>query len=173
MTHPAAAGATAAIVFQPIGIIRTEHHRPEQTPVQPVYAHGCLGRAEILPPYRPGLRDLEGFSHVILLYHFHQAAPPQLIVHPFTGDRPCGVFATRHPQRPNPIGMSLVRLLRMEEGILHLEEVDMLDGTPLLDIKPFVPRFDRVDHARGGWTDAVDDAAARRRGERGLRPSTP
>ena len=136
--------------------------------MQPVYAHGCPGQAEILPAYRDGLRDLDGFSHVILLYHLHKAGPPQLIVHPFTCDRACGVFATRHPQRPNPIGMSLVRLARVEGSTLHLLDVDMLDGTPLLDIKPFVPRFDRAEGARGGWTEAVDDAVARQRGQRGV-----
>ena len=163
-------GARNAVVFQPIGIIRTRHRLAEHTPVQPIYARGCPGRAEIWPPYREGLRDLEGFSHVILLYHLHKAGPPRLMVQPYTGDRPCGVFATRHPQRPNPIGMSLVRLVRMEGGILHLLDVDMLDGTPLLDIKPFVPRFDLVENARGGWTEAVDDAIARQRGQRGFSP---
>jgi len=157
------------VAFQPIGIIRTPHRLAEQTPVQPIYARDCPGRAEILPAYREGLRDLDGFSHVLLLYSFHQAGPPLLTVIPFTGDRPCGVFATRHPQRPNPIGLSLVRLVRVEGGILHLLDVDMLDGTPLLDIKPFVPRFDLVDDARGGWTEAVDDATARQRGQRGFR----
>jgi tRNA-Thr(GGU) m(6)t(6)A37 methyltransferase TsaA len=170
MRRSAAIDARDAIVFQPIGTLRTPHRLVEHTPVQPVYARGCPGQAEVLPPYHQGLRDLEGFSHVILLYHLHKAGPPQLIVQPFTGDRPCGVFATRHPQRPNPIGLSLVRLVRVEGGILHLLDVDMLDGTPLLDIKPFVPRFDRFENARGGWTEAVDDAIARQRGERGFSP---
>jgi tRNA (adenine37-N6)-methyltransferase len=158
----------AGITLHPIGLLRTPHRLPERTPVQPLYARGCPGRAEILPAYREGLRDLAGFSHVILLYHFHEAGPAKLIVQPFTGDRPCGVFATRHPQRPNPIGMSLVRLTRVEGGILDLLDVDMLDGSPLLDIKPFVPRFDLIEDARGGWTEAVDDATARQRGQRGF-----
>jgi tRNA (adenine37-N6)-methyltransferase len=165
---PTSGTALAPVVFQPIGVIRSRHRAAEQTPVQPIYARGCPGQAEIFPQYRDGLRDLEGFSHVILLYHLHQAGPARLIVQPFTGDRPCGVFATRHPQRPNPIGMSLVRLVRVEGGRLHLEDVDILDGTPLLDIKPFVPRFDLVEEARGGWTEGVDDAVARQRGQRGF-----
>ena len=131
--------------LQPIGVIRSGHRVAEQTPVQPVYARGCAGWAEILPQYREGLRDLDGFSHIFLLYHLHRAGPLQMRVQPFTGDRPCGVFATRHPQRPNAIGLSLVRLVRVEEGVLHLEDLDVLDGTPLLDIKPFIPRFDCVD----------------------------
>ena len=170
MKTPTLHEASDAVVFQPIGIIRTRHRLAEHTPVQPIYARGCPGRAEIWPPYREGLRDLEGFSHVILVYHLHEAGPAQLIVQPFMGDRPCGVFATRHPQRPNPIGLSLVRLVRVEGGILHLEDVDILDGTPLLDIKPFVPRFDMAEGARGGWTEAVDDDTVRQRGQRGFHP---
>jgi len=153
-------------VFQPIGIIRSRHRSAERTPIQPVFASGCPGRVELFPAYREGLRDLEGFSHVILLYHLHRAGPPQLTVRPFLGDRPCGVFATRHPQRPNPIGFSLVRLSRIQGCILHLLDVDILDGTPLLDIKPFVPRFDRVPRARGGWTTRVPNRVAARKGRR-------
>jgi tRNA-Thr(GGU) m(6)t(6)A37 methyltransferase TsaA len=160
------------VSFQPIGVIRSGHRFAEQTPVQPVYARGCAGRAEILPEYREGLRELDGFSHIILLYHFHRAGPFQMTVRPFIGDRLFGVFATRHPQRPNAIGLSVVRLVSVEEGVLHLEDLDVLDGTPLLDIKPFIPRFDCVEGARGGWTDAVNETNARRRGQRGFSPQT-
>ena len=157
-----------AVMFQPIGIIRTRHRLAGRTPIQPTFARGCPGRAEIFPPYREGLRDLAGFSHVILLYYLHKAGPPQLTVRPFLGNRCCGVFASRHPRRPNPIGMSLVRLVQIKSGVLHLLDVDILDGTPLLDIKPFVPRFDLVEGARGGWTEAVDDGTAGRSGRRRL-----
>lgn len=166
MTPSDTSNLLPGVVLQPIGVLRTPHRVPERTPVQPVYARGCSGLAEVWPAYRAGLRDLDGFSHVLLLYHLHRAGPAQLTVHPFTGDRPCGVFATRHPQRPNALGLSLVRLLGVEAGVLRLLDVDMLDGSPLLDIKPFVPRFDLVENARGGWTEAVDEAIARQRGER-------
>ncbi len=166
MTNPARQ-EIPKVAFKPIGLLRTPHREPERTPIQPIYARGCPGRAEILPPYQEGLRDLEGFSHIYLLYHFHQAGPAQLTVEPFLGHRPCGVFATRHPRRPNPIGLSLVRLVRIEGGLLHLLDVDMLDGTPLLDIKPYVPRFDQVEGACGGWTEAINDPDAERRGQRG------
>ena len=102
-----------------------------------------------LPPYRDGLEGLAGFSHVFLLYHFHWVEAPELRVQPFTDDPPCGIFATRHPQRPNGIGLSPVRLVRLEAHVVHLENVDILYGTPLLDLKPFIPRFDCVERARG------------------------
>jgi tRNA-Thr(GGU) m(6)t(6)A37 methyltransferase TsaA len=159
--------------LHPIGVLRSSHRVAEQAPVQPVYARGCAGRTEIIPAYREGLRGPEGFSHGFLFYHLHRAGPAEMTVQPFTGDRPCGVFATRHPRRPNAIGLSLVRLVRIEEGVLHLEDLDVLDGAPLLDIKPFVPRFDCVEGARGGWTEAVDETTARQRGQRRFPPQTP
>jgi tRNA-Thr(GGU) m(6)t(6)A37 methyltransferase TsaA len=157
------------ISYTPIGVIHSQHCIPEKTPIQPVYARGCAGRAEIRPEYAEGLKDLEGFSHLILLYHFHRAGDVRLVVQPFTEDAPRGVFSTRHPQRPNPIGLSVVRLLRIEGTTLHLEDVDILDGTPLLDIRPYVPRFDNVENPRGGWTEGVDEETARWRGRRGFR----
>lgn len=166
MKPPVAQCDARAVMFEPIGWPATPHSLAERAPLQPVYAEGCPGQAQILPAYREGLDKLDGFSHLILLYYFHQAAPPQLTVRPYLKDLPCGVFATRHPQRPNPIGLSLVRLTRVEGCVLHLLNVDMLDGTPLLDVKPFVPRFDRIEGARGGWTEGVDDYPADRRGTR-------
>lgn len=121
------------------------------------------------PRYVEGLKDLDGFSHLILLYHFDRAGGPVLTVVPFTDDAPRGVFSTRHPQRPNPIGLSIVRLVRVEGVVLHLEDVDVLDGTPLLDIKPYVPRFDAVENAAGGWTRTVGEETARQRGLRNFR----
>ncbi|HPC96038.1 MAG TPA: tRNA (N6-threonylcarbamoyladenosine(37)-N6)-methyltransferase TrmO [Sedimentisphaerales bacterium] len=162
-----------SIVYTPIGIIRSKHHEPEKTPIQPIYARGCTGRAEILPQYVEGLKDLDGFSHLLLLYHFHRAGEPLLTVVPFTDDQPRGLFATRSPRRPNPIGLSLVRLLCIEGAVLYLSNVDILDGTPLLDIKPYIPRFEQVDDATGGWTTTVDEETAHRRGRRGFQGGQP
>jgi tRNA (adenine37-N6)-methyltransferase len=154
------------IIYRPIGVIRSKHTDPEKTPIQPVYCDGCQGRAEVLPEFAEGLRDLEGFSHIYLLYHFHKATGPRLIVKPFLQDIERGVFSTRKPCRPNPIGLSIVKLLRCEGNVLHLDHVDILDGTPLLDIKPYSARFDRMDDIRNGWQDEIDEATAQLRGRR-------
>jgi tRNA-Thr(GGU) m(6)t(6)A37 methyltransferase TsaA len=154
----------------PIGTIRSGHSEPAATPVQPVYAADCLGRAEIRPEFADGLADIEGFSHLYLIYWFDRAEPARLRVNPFLQDVERGIFATRAPCRPNPIGLSLVRLIRREGAVLHLAGVDILDGTPLLDVKPYAPRYDAVEAPRGGWTDAIDEATAQRRGRRDYRP---
>ena len=158
-----------SIVYEPIGVIRSGHTKPEETPIQPVYSEGCEGRAEIFAEFAAGLRDLEGFSHIYLIYHMHETDRPQLVVKPFLQDVERGVFATRAPCRPNPIGLSIVRLVRREENILHLDLVDVLDGTPLLDIKPYAAKFDRIEATRNGWQDEVDEVSARLRGRRGYR----
>jgi tRNA (adenine37-N6)-methyltransferase len=155
-----------AITFRPIGVIRSEHVNPEQTPIQPVYARGCKGQVEVSPEFSEGLRDLEGFSHIYLIYYFHKAGAAKLIVKPFLQDVDRGVFATRAPCRPNAIGVSIVKLLRREGRVLHVEGVDVLDGTPLLDIKPYVSRFDRIASKRNGWQDEVDEKTAEKRGKR-------
>jgi tRNA-Thr(GGU) m(6)t(6)A37 methyltransferase TsaA len=159
-------GQARAVQYRPIGIIHSPHTDPSQTPIQPAYALGILGRAEVFEEFEEGLRDLEGFSHIYLIYHFHRASKPKLTVKPFLEDVPHGVFATRAPCRPNAIGFSLVRLLRREGRVLQLEDVDVLDGTPLLDIKPYVPRFDLRDKVRCGWQEDVDEQTARVRGRR-------
>lgn len=154
------------LTCKPIGIVHTPHLLAEETPIQAVYARGNRGKAEIYPEFVDGLRDLEGFSHIHLLYWFHKTGPTRLTVKPYLDDVPRGVFATRAPCRPNPIGISLVRLLRIEGNVLDLEDVDLLDGTPLLDIKPHIPRFDYREHVRCGWQDNVNEADARIRGRR-------
>lgn len=161
-----------AITFKPIGIIHSGHSAADQTPIQPAYAKGCLGRAEIFPDYGEGLRDLEGFSHIYLIYHLHQAKTVNLIVKPFLQDIERGVFSTRAPSRPNPIGLSIVELVFREGNILHLDGVDILDGTPLLDIKPYSAKVDRIETTRNGWQDLIDEETARRRGRRGSLPSS-
>lgn len=153
------------ISYRPIGTIHSPFTRLEGIPIQPPAAAGIKGRVEILPEYAPGLNDLDGFSHVILLYHFHQAGPPQLTVVPFMDTRPRGLFSTRAPRRPNPIGLSVVRLLAMEGNVLHVEGIDVLDGTPLLDVKPFVPHFDQPDADRVGWLEGTADHVRTRRAD--------
>jgi tRNA-Thr(GGU) m(6)t(6)A37 methyltransferase TsaA len=165
-THP----HFPSLAYTPIGIVRSGHTIPEQTPIQSVYAQGCPGRAEVLPEYEEGLKDLDGFSHIILIYHFHLAGAMQLTVQPFLQDVERGVFSTRAPCRPNTIGLSIVELVRKEGTTLHLEGVDILDGTPLLDIKPYVGRFDCIEDTRDGWHHEVDEATARKRGRRGCPP---
>ena len=154
------------ITYKPIGVIRSEHVVADQTPIQPAYASGCKGRVEVLPELAEGLRDLEGFSHIYLVYHFHQSGPPRLVVKPFLQDIERGVFATRAACRPNPIGLSIVELVRREGSVLHINNVDILDGTPLLDIKPYTAKFDCIGTTRNGWQDEVDEETARRRGRR-------
>ncbi|MDY0109843.1 MAG: tRNA (N6-threonylcarbamoyladenosine(37)-N6)-methyltransferase TrmO [Candidatus Krumholzibacteria bacterium] len=156
----------AVITYRSIGVIRSGHTVAEKTPIQPVYAADCLGRIEVFPQFAEGLRDLDGFSHIYLIYHFHGAEPPQLLVKPFLQDEERGVFATRAPRRPNAIGLSVVELLRCEGSVLHVAGVDVLDGTPLLDVKPYVGRFDRLATTRNGWQDDVDEETARQRGRR-------
>jgi tRNA-Thr(GGU) m(6)t(6)A37 methyltransferase TsaA len=137
--------------LQPIGLIRSPFTRNDQTPIQP-YRSQEEGQVEVLPEYEAGLEDLEGFSHIFLLYRFHKSEPGyDLKVTPFLDDKPKGLFATRYPRRPNPIGLSVVRLLRREGRTLHVDGIDVLDGTPLLDIKPYVPRFDAFPEATSGW----------------------
>ncbi|MCK9229907.1 MAG: tRNA (N6-threonylcarbamoyladenosine(37)-N6)-methyltransferase TrmO [Syntrophales bacterium] len=165
-----------SIPFHSIGVIRSGHRSAEKTPIQPVYAWGCPGTAEIFPEYAEGLRDLEGFSHVYLIYHFHGAHETKLIVKPFLQDIERGVFATRAPCRPNAIGLSVVRLERVEGNVLYLDGVDILDGTPLLDIKPYTAKFDHIATTSNGWQDDVDEETAWHRGRRcgsGGPPSCP
>lgn len=137
--------------FIPIGIIHSPHKDIEGMPIQPGGAAGIRGHVEVLPEYEEGLQDLEGFSHVILLYVFHRVNSVNLTVTPFLDSRKHGVFATRAPKRPNPIGISVVQLLGRKGNILHIENVDILDGTPLIDIKPYVPAFDAPGEVRTGW----------------------
>lgn len=137
--------------FTPIGTIHTPHTALEGMPIQPPGARGIEGTVEILEAYQEGLADLEGFSHVILLYHFHRSSGFRLTVTPFMDTVSRGLFATRAPRRPNPIGLSVVRLKRIDAGVLTILDADMLDGTPLLDIKPYVPGFDTPTEVRVGW----------------------
>jgi tRNA (adenine37-N6)-methyltransferase len=154
------------LTLTPIGIIRSMHRDVARTPIQPVCAVGSAGRVEVFEAYAEGLADIEGFSHLHLLYWLHRAAPASLTVTPFLEDVPHGTIATRTPTRPNPLGLSVVRLVERRGRMLFVEDLDVLDGTPLLDIKPYVERFDVRVGTRGGWTDGVDAETFRRRGSR-------
>lgn len=154
------------IVFRPIGIVHSKHTKAERTPVQPCYAADCAGTVEVFPEYAAGLKDIEGYSHIYLLYYLHRASAASLLVRPFLQDVERGLFATRAPCRPNPVGMSIVRLLGREDNLLRIRGVDILDGTPLLDIKPYAARFDCIADTRNGWQDEVGEEEARKRGRR-------
>ena len=199
-----------SFTVHPIGIIHSDHHEPARTPIQPVCAEGCPGRVEVFPEYAEGLDDVEGFSHLHLLYWFHRLShewrrsageeeraddaagagdepdasaegePPAraagiadehprerpLKVVPFLDDKQHGVFAVRSPMRPNPIGLSVVRLVERRGAELLVDDVDILDGSPLLDIKPYVEGFDMRLGTRGGWTEGVERQTFIERGSR-------
>lgn len=139
------------IIVKPIGIIHTPFKEPKGTPIQPTGARDIEGTVEVFPDYADGLRDLDGFSHLYLLFYCHLSKEHSLLVKPFLGDSLHGVFATRSPSRPNPIGLSIVRLTKIERNLLHIRDVDMVDGTPLLDIKPYIPDVDTREAVRIGW----------------------
>ena len=139
------------IVFEPIGTIHTPFKDTRDMPIQTKGGKGIRGAIKIKPSFAEGLKDIEGFSHIILIYNFHRSKKYSLVVRPFLDDKLHGVFATRAPERPNPIGMSVVRLKKVEGRVLHVEDVDMVDGTPLLDIKPYIPDIDVFRTKRIGW----------------------
>lgn len=141
------------ICYNPIGMIKTPFTDIAKMPIQPSGAEDTEGIIELNPELSPGLLDLEGFSHLILIYHLHLAPKYKLSVVPFMDDKPHGIFATRAPARPNPIGISTVRLKKIEGNKIYIEGVDILNGTPLLDIKPFFSKFDNRLEARSGWLD--------------------
>jgi tRNA-Thr(GGU) m(6)t(6)A37 methyltransferase TsaA len=141
------------ITYKPIGVIHSPFKEPKGTPIQPAGAKGTDGRVEVFPEYAEGLKDIDGFSHIILIYHFNLSKGVSLTAKPFMDSEARGVFAMRAPSRPNPIGISVVRLVRVEGAMLHIQDVDIVDGTPLLDIKPYVPRFDVREVERIGWLE--------------------
>ncbi|WP_254528013.1 tRNA (N6-threonylcarbamoyladenosine(37)-N6)-methyltransferase TrmO [Natrinema gelatinilyticum] len=141
--------------YESIGVIRTPFESPDGMPIQPVGTDAVVGIVEVYELYADGLQDLNGFSHCILLYHFHASADTaSLQVEPFLDDEKRGVFATRAPQRPNPIGLSVVEIDSVTDHKVTVRGIDVIDQTPLLDIKPFVPDFDVPSDADTGWLDA-------------------
>lgn len=141
------------IVYKPIGIIHSPFKNIEGVPIQSIGAKGISGTVELFKEYCKGLKDLEGFSYIILIYHFHLSKDFSLIVKPFMDHKLHGVFSTRAPKRPNSIGFSIVKLLKIKKCILYIEDVDIVDGTPLLDIKPYIPKIDTRNEARIGWLE--------------------
>lgn len=136
--------------MRPIGVIHSPFTEKSETPIQPSRSQS-IGKVELFPPFADGLKDIEGFSHLILLYVFHRSTEYSLQVTPFLDDQTRGLFSTRYPCRPNPIGLSIVRLISRDANVLEIEGVDVLDGTPLLDIKPYMPEFDIRQNVRAGW----------------------
>lgn len=139
------------IKYKPIGIIHTPHKEAEGTPIQPKGAKGIKGQVDVCPRYEEGLKDLDGFSHIILLFHCHLSGNYSLRQKPFMDDEEHGIFAMRGPSRPNPIGLSVVKLNGVDANVLEIENVDIIDETPLLDIKPYVPEFDQNKVEKIGW----------------------
>jgi len=153
------------ISYAPVAHMRTPFTDVRGMPIQPVGAHGVAGSIEVLPEFAEGLADIEGFSHLLVIYHLHECKGFTLRVKPFLDNDEHGVFATRSPRRPNPIGISVLRLTGITGNRLHVENVDMLDGTPVLDIKPYVPTFDVWDADRTGWFATVADNAVQCRAD--------
>ncbi len=141
------------IKLKPIGIIHTPYKEPKGMPIQGTFEKGVSGRAELFPEYEEGLKDIEGFSHIILIYYFNRSKREEFISRPFIEDETHGIFAIRSPHRPNHIGLSIVKLEGVEKNIVIFSEVDILDSTPLLDIKPFVSYFDSRENVKNGWLE--------------------
>ncbi len=139
------------IEYSPIGIVHSPFTEQKGTPIQPSKAKGARGTVEVFPEYAEALTDLDGFSHIYLLCHLHRSEGFKLKVVPYLDTVPRGLFATRAPRRPNPIGLSLVDLIGIEGNVLTVKNIDMLDGTPVLDIKPYVDQFDERREVRTGW----------------------
>jgi tRNA (adenine37-N6)-methyltransferase len=142
------------LIIEPIGVLETPFREPAGTPIQPSRASGAIGRVRMDPRFHAGIKDLEGFERIWLIYWLHRASGFNLVVRPFLDQCQHGVFATRAPARPSPIGISAVRLLAIQDNVLEVADVDMVDGTPLLDIKPYVPAFDCYPGSKAGWFDA-------------------
>ena len=135
----------------PIGTIHSPFATKESCPIQPLYASGAVGRVEVFDEFAAGLKDVELFTHIYLLYLLDRAGDIELVRATFLDDDPHGIYASRHPCRPNGIGMSIVKLIRREGNMLTVEGIDVLDQTPLVDIKPYIPRFDNIESASEGW----------------------
>lgn len=158
------------IYLSPIGTIRSPFKHPEGMPIQPTGARDVRGQVIVDMAYVEGLSDLDGFSHIILLYYFHRSKGYDLKVKPFMDNELRGLFSTRAPRRPNSIGLSVVRLLGVENNNLEIQGVDVLDGTPLLDIKPYVPKFDSAEVLSIGWLEKKAEKSETLRSDNRFQP---
>jgi tRNA (adenine37-N6)-methyltransferase len=156
---------TTEIKYFPIGIIHSPFKDVDGMPIQSSAAEGIRGSVELLAEYEKGLQDIDGYSHIILIYHFHLSKNCDLLVKPFLDDKLRGVFATRAPRRPNSIGFSIVKLIRVDGNRLEIEDVDIIDQTPLLDIKPYVSNFDNRYETKDGWLTEKQLAARTKRSD--------
>lgn len=154
-----------AIEYTPIGLVRSPFKEIAGMPIQPPAAKGVRGSVILLDEFSAGLQDIDGFSHLILIYHLHLVRDFSLSVKPFLDNDEHGIFSTRAPKRPNPIGLSVVRLITRSGATLEIENVDILDGTPLLDLKPYVPQFDAPENARIGWFEGRLDKIGQARSD--------
>lgn len=154
------------IQFKPIGVIESPHNNLSEIPIQPVYAKGIEGRVVLKEEYTEGLFEIDRFSHIFLFYYFHQSEKTKLRLKPYLSDDEKGIFATRAPHRVNKIGMSLVELVKIEKNILYVNDLDVINGTPLLDIKPYIRRFDSREDVQSGWQDSIPEEDASKRGIR-------
>jgi tRNA (adenine37-N6)-methyltransferase len=150
-----------SIELSQIGVIHSPFSDSAGTPVQSAGAEGVVGSAEVFPEFASGLQDLQGFERIWLLYWFHRSTAPRLLVTPFLDEQEHGIFSTRSPSRPNPIGISCVRLMSVEGNILQVSDLDVLEGTPVLDIKPYVPAFDCFEVEHLGWLTGKKIGSAR------------
>ena len=140
-----------SFTLSPIGVIHSPFQTKDAAPIQGAFAAEIAGQIELFPEYEAGLKDIELFSHLILMYHFDRSGAIELVRQTFLDDTPHGIFASRHPCRPSGLGLTVVRLTRRERNVLHVAGIDVLDGTPLIDVKPYVPRFDCFPNAHEGW----------------------
>ncbi len=148
-----------------IGVVHSPHLELANMPIQPVGAREIEGTIEVYERFAAGLKDLDGFSHIYILYHFHKANRSELEVVPYMDTHKRGVFATRSPLRPSHIGLSIVELLSIEANCLRIKGVDMLDGTPVLDIKPYIEKFDHRKNATSGWMNGTDEQVRQKRSD--------